>query len=532
MATTRKPKAVAAYARISRAGDTLGVDRQEELVRRDAAERGWPEPTLYVDNSKSAYTRGTKREGYEALLAGIQAGNYDAVLVYHVDRLFRQDRERLRFHDTCMDAGVHLIASVDGTDVLLNTADGAKEFRDRGSAAEYASARQSERLKRKHEELARLGAWSGGGVRPFGYTVVGGKQATGAPAELVINEAEARALRDAARRVLAGTSLHRVTVEWNEAGITTPTGKRWSLLNVRRVLLNPQVAGIREHYEWFYDSQGRRRRGELLSRTEGTWPRILTAAQHDLLVTKMTDPARRSKTGARSSARTYILTGGGLTVCGLCEQPMVGSRRVRNGRELRTYTCSTAVAGCGRVRISADHLEKLVLQYAFHTYGEWVAAGLDTNNAPPTDPTENEQRLLDRLQTAEAKLDTLAVQYATGELEMDPRRYNLAHSQLQSRIEELTEELAGVLKERERPSLPLAEQFEMAEDHDRRRAAGKLTPAEVQASHDWVASVIERVIIDPIPPERVGKRFDDSRVRVKARELPRPRRPRLKEAMA
>lgn len=65
-------------------------------------------------------------------------------------------------------AGVHLIAAVDGSDVDLRSADGRRQFRDLGSAAEYASDRQSERLRRKHDEIAGQGAWRGVGVGPSG----------------------------------------------------------------------------------------------------------------------------------------------------------------------------------------------------------------------------------------------------------------------------------------------------------------------------------------------------------------------------
>src|SRR5207302_6784173 len=107
--------------------------------------------------------------GYEGLLRLVEAHQIDTVLAYNVDRLFRQDRERLRFYDILTTAGVHQVMSVDGLDYDLRTADGRKAFRDAGSAAEYASDRQSERIRRKHDDIARAGRWQGGGRRPFGY---------------------------------------------------------------------------------------------------------------------------------------------------------------------------------------------------------------------------------------------------------------------------------------------------------------------------------------------------------------------------
>jgi len=48
---------------------------------------------------------GLRRDGYDRLLQAIAWGKVDVVLTYHVDRLFRQDKERLRFYEVCTKRG-------------------------------------------------------------------------------------------------------------------------------------------------------------------------------------------------------------------------------------------------------------------------------------------------------------------------------------------------------------------------------------------------------------------------------------------
>src|SRR6266496_1960627 len=104
---SEEPRVRAAiYARISRANehDSMGVDRQLTLCRQLALEQKWEVVNEFSDNGKSAYTRGLRRDGYERLLQVIAAKKADVVLTYHVDRLFRQDKERLRFYEVCIGA--------------------------------------------------------------------------------------------------------------------------------------------------------------------------------------------------------------------------------------------------------------------------------------------------------------------------------------------------------------------------------------------------------------------------------------------
>ena len=74
-----------------RNGNMLAVDRQREDCTKLCAERGWA-TTEYVDNDTSA-TAKKPRPAYQRMLADVQAGTIEAIVVWDLDRLYRQPRE-------------------------------------------------------------------------------------------------------------------------------------------------------------------------------------------------------------------------------------------------------------------------------------------------------------------------------------------------------------------------------------------------------------------------------------------------------
>ena len=142
------------YARISEDRDEtqLGVKRQLEDTEALAEQRGWEVVEHYIDNDLSAW-KGGRRPEYRRMLADIEAGHVDAVIVYHADRLHRQPRELEEFINLAEHRKIAL-ASVTG-DMDLATADGRMKARILGAVAANESDRKSDRIKRKMLQLGR-----------------------------------------------------------------------------------------------------------------------------------------------------------------------------------------------------------------------------------------------------------------------------------------------------------------------------------------------------------------------------------------
>src|SRR5438105_1425755 len=109
------PNAAALYCRISedREGDGAGVRRQEADCKALAKRRGWLVADVFIDNDVGAYA-GKRRPEYVRMVQAIKAGDVDAVIVWHLDRLTRRPAELEDFFEVCDAAGVRDLASVTG----------------------------------------------------------------------------------------------------------------------------------------------------------------------------------------------------------------------------------------------------------------------------------------------------------------------------------------------------------------------------------------------------------------------------------
>lgn len=101
----------------------------------------------YVDNDVSAF-KSRRRPEYERMLADLEAGDRDAVIVYNMDRLTRQPMQLEQFVTLCERAGVQQVATVT-SGIDLGNDDGLFIARLLAAFAAKESARKSERIKRK-----------------------------------------------------------------------------------------------------------------------------------------------------------------------------------------------------------------------------------------------------------------------------------------------------------------------------------------------------------------------------------------------
>ena len=365
----------ALYARLSQPNDE-SVTYQLDRLEQEAERRGYEIVGEFQDDGKSGYS-GVRRPGYEDMLSSILDGKVDVVFARDTDRLFRQDKERLRFVGACEEGGVNLVAFLFGAQRDLRDPADRRALRQEGSDAEYESDVRSSRLRLRHDQKAENGEWSGGGRRPFGYDLVDSSGRVNPklsrdeprykPYKLVINKAEAKVIRNAAKNALAGASLHSIVTAWNDGPhpVRKDSGSRWTLTDVRRVLLSPQVAGLRVH------ARRLRRNGkwvrEVLGTVPGKWQGILSEVEHELLNLKLNDPSRRRRVPALTEQR-HVLAG--LVFCGECGSRMGGRVQKRKNGRRRQYVCNSANGGCSRVGITAPDLEFFVIERA---HGYWEA---------------------------------------------------------------------------------------------------------------------------------------------------------------
>jgi site-specific DNA recombinase len=282
----------------------LGVQRQLDECLVLADRLGWEVVARFDDNDLSAYSRRKRRPAYEAMLSAMKNGEFDALVCWHTDRLYRRmgDLETLI---EIADAAHVQIKTVQGGELDLSTSAGRMVARILGSVSNQESEHKGERHRAANAQKAAAGKWQTAN-RCFGYT------AKGEPLE-----PEATAFRTAVADVLAGKSINQVAREWNAAGLRTTlagrTQKRhgkefvvpgtWNAPRVRRLLINPRYAGLKVH------------QGKVVG--PGDWEALIDETTHHGLVAFLSDPARIICT---SFEKKYM--GSGVYRCGVCGGPM------------------------------------------------------------------------------------------------------------------------------------------------------------------------------------------------------------------
>ena len=151
-----------------------------------------------------------ERPALKALLADVEAGLIDIVVVYKVDRLSRSLADFARIVDLFDRHGV---SSVSVTQAFNTTTSmGRLTLNVLLSFAQFEREVTSERIRDKIAASKARGMWMGG-YTPLGYDA---HERT-----LRVNEAEAATVRHIFRRFLELGSIHALQLELEREGITT-----------------------------------------------------------------------------------------------------------------------------------------------------------------------------------------------------------------------------------------------------------------------------------------------------------------------
>jgi DNA invertase Pin-like site-specific DNA recombinase len=359
---------------------------------------------VFHDNDTSAWSRRRKRAGYDALMSALRSGACDALLVYHLDRLYRQPRELEDLLDLCDDGRIGFAACSGEYD--LSEPDGRFMARMMVNVANKSSADLSRRQRRKMIEVAEAGR-PHGGPRPYGYRTD----------RVTLDDHEAAVIREIAADIIDGASVRSVCLRLNARGDLTPFGKTWEPTVLSRMLLRRRLIAIRTH-----------------NGTEhaAAWPPILTEEQHLWLRARLSHPQRPHIRGAPGR---YLLSG--LLFCGVC-----GARMVRWpgwGRNKPAYACPAKPRGNQCVSVAHQPLDAFI--------SAAVLAALENVTV-----NEQSEALPDTVGPLRLKLDELAAMWASDVISSS--EYRRARGVLEARIN-AEEQLVWQQIERRSSPLPL-----------------------------------------------------------------------------
>ncbi len=173
---------------------------------------GWvPVPDHYDDGGFSGGN--LERPALKRLLADIEAGLVDVVVVYKIDRLSRSLMDFSKLVEVFDRNGVTFVSVTQSFNTT--TSMGRLTLNILLSFAQFEREVIGERIRDKFAASRRKGMWMGG-VPPLGYDVINRK--------LVVNAAEADLVRHIFRRFLQVGSATLLVKELNVAGLHT---KSW-----------------------------------------------------------------------------------------------------------------------------------------------------------------------------------------------------------------------------------------------------------------------------------------------------------------
>ncbi|MDJ0323209.1 recombinase family protein [Cryobacterium sp. PH31-AA6] len=319
--------------------ESISSALQEHEGRRYASAHGYEVLSVVEDIGISGRT--FKRPGITKVMAAIEAGEIDVVIVWKWSRISRSRLDWAVAADRVQTAGGRIESATEPLDTTTSTGRLA-----RGMMTEFA-AFESERIgdgwKETHARRIRNGLPANGKPR-FGYEYAKG-------AGFTVDAVSGPVLRQAFTRYLGGQSMYSL-VQWLNAGGTRPVGGYgvkgdglWSDRTLRRVMDSGFAAG--------FISSG----GEL---SPGAHEAILTPPEWDAY----REARGRRSTYGRIERSEYLLSGmvwcacGSKMTAGQFGAGKVAKYRCKDAHSKRTHSGGYATASLVEAAVFAWLVER------------------------------------------------------------------------------------------------------------------------------------------------------------------------------
>ena len=224
------------YVRVSterQADQGVSLEAQEAKIRAMATVQGVTLTEVIVDGGESA--KSLKRPGLQRLLAMVETGKVQAVIVAKLDRMTRSVKDLCGLLELFEKRKVALVSVAESLDTgsaagrLVITIMGAVSQWEREAIGE----RTRDALQHKRSNGERVGNIE------FGYRLGPDRK------HLVLDPTEQAALADIRALCAQKLSMRAIAAELNERGHTTRRGTPWRLESVARALKGVRASLVR-----------------------------------------------------------------------------------------------------------------------------------------------------------------------------------------------------------------------------------------------------------------------------------------------
>ena len=306
----------------------------------------------YIDEARSGSN--TDRPGFQRLLADVQKGKFEAVVIYDISRGSRDVGDWFMFRKQMAALGIKVLSATNTLGDMDDPNDFLQELLSVGLGQHMV-------LQSRQKSIAgkRIRAERGlhcGGVAPLGYDIVDGKY--------VINHREAAVVRMIFERYAAGDTYADIISRIEQTGVRGKNGRRIESNTLHFILRNERYTG---KYIWFdreerhmHKRVGRDNENKII--IENAIPRIVPQDVWEIVRLRMDHNKRMGYGAGRKDGHTYLLSG--LVRCGECGSACSGVTTVSKGREYPRYIClgKRKEKRCTCKNIKADVLDKYIAQ--------------------------------------------------------------------------------------------------------------------------------------------------------------------------
>lgn len=339
----------AAYIRVSTEEQVEGFSlaAQSRAIRAYCELQGWQLVGEYVDEGLSASKESSaQRPEFRRILAAVEAGEVDVVIVHKLDRFSRLLTLTIQSLARIYAAGASFVSLSEHID--YTTPQGKLMLGLFAAFAQFYSDNLSTETTKGHRERAQQGLWNGD--LPFGYEKAGGKGGSARVAPVVV-PAEAELVRGAFQLYAGGTvSTHQVAEWLNDQGARPRSRRadavhRFTKATARDMLGNPFYGGRLRYHDEVLPGQ---------HEAIVSWE-LFEAVQRTLTERRTLGAAVR-----RRHSHTYLLRGLGRCVsCGelLWCSPATTGARYRDASKLKQRPC-----GAHRTSVTVEAIDQQVGQ--------------------------------------------------------------------------------------------------------------------------------------------------------------------------
>lgn len=329
---------IATYTRISTDEERQPYSLEEQAIRLDSyakSQEDWRIVRRFTDQASGAIL---ERPGLERALREAEAGRFDLLLVYRVDRLSRSVRGLAQILERLDAAEVLFRSATEPFDTASSA--GRMMVQLLGVFAEFERATIVERTIVGMERKAERGEWVAGSI-PFGYRLDDDRRF------LVPEPTEAPVVLQVFQRYTERPEGSSTLAKWlSERGCRTRKGKLFNVPAVLTLLRNRAYLGEISFRGNHYPAPH-----------EPLIEMALFERAQEILQGRGQDVSLR-----RSNQSEYLLTG--LVKCAHCGNRYLGASANGNGGRYRYYVCFSRQRhekACEGERPPADELEEAIL---------------------------------------------------------------------------------------------------------------------------------------------------------------------------